>query len=240
MVVLDDPVIESLEKTDDNMILPSRLDAAIRALAPAATANTCVSMQARKLLLTLLAAQRRSLLTQEHDGFDHRGSHTLVSGRALLTLAEHGDDALIYSYLDAYGDNAALLGKLVRALSAAAEETPERATTARRIWPHVIRHVLELADSGCAPFRDPHFGDMTLASLIPNAASDRLVPLPGGPGRPNHLVAAACVASRGRGVAAGRSRQTGVCRPAPELPCRAPIRRSNPFGATPDSHACPP
>ena len=103
---------------------------------------------------------------------DDRGTHTLVSARALLTLAERGDDATIYAHIDAYVDNSALLAKLLCTLSAAAEETPDRAATARRIWPNVVRRVLKLNDSGHAPFRDHHYGDMALAALMPNAAPD--------------------------------------------------------------------
>ena len=170
LLSLEEPVTESLSGVDADAILVSRLDAAIRALAPAAMANICVSSQARDLLLALLAAQRRSLLACEHDGDpDSRGSHTLVSARALLTLARDGDDAAIYEHLDACADNSALLGNLLRALSAAAEETPDRAATARRIWPVVVRHVLELNESGHTPFRDAYYGDMALAALIPNA-----------------------------------------------------------------------
>ena len=169
---LEEPFSESLTNTDDNSILAFRLDAAIRALAPAAMANICVSTRARLLLLALLDAQRRALLSRKQHDTDPRGSHTLVSARALLTLAEHGEDAAIHAHIDAYADNSALLGNLLRALSAAAEETPDRAATARRIWPRVVRHVLELSDSGHAPFQDHHYGDMALAALMPNAAHD--------------------------------------------------------------------
>ena len=167
---LEEPVAESLAGVDPDSILVSRLDAAIRALAPAAMAGICVSSQARDLLLALLAAQRRSLLAYEHDGDpDSRGSHTLVSARALLTLAKDGDDAAIYEHIDAYADNSYLLGNFLRALSAAAEETPDRAATARRLWPNIDRHVLELNHFGHTPFRDAYYGDMALAAIIPNA-----------------------------------------------------------------------
>ena len=172
ILALDEPFIESLANIDDGSILAFRLDAAIRALAPAAMANICVSTQARVLLLALLNAQRRSLLSHKHDNMDDRGSHTLVSARALLTLAEHGDDAAVYAHIDAYAYNSALLGNLLRALSAAAEETQDRAATARRIWPNIVRHVLELNDSNHALFQDSHYGDMALAALMPNAASE--------------------------------------------------------------------
>ena len=172
VVALKEPFTESLANTDDDSILSFRLDAAIRALAPAAMANVCVSTKARALLSVLLSAQRRSLLRREHHDPDPRGSHTLVSARALLTLAEDGDDAGIYTHLDGFANNSALLGTLLRALSAAAEETPARAATARRIWPSVVRRVLELNESGHTPFRGKHYGDMALAALMPNAASE--------------------------------------------------------------------
>ena len=171
VVALEEPVGESLTNTNDDSILAFRLDAAIRALAPAVVAEICVSTQARVLLSALFGAQRRSLLGYEHDNMDDRGAHTFVSGRALLTLAEHGDDTAVYDHLDAYAANSALLGNLLRALSAAAEETPSRAATARRMWPQVVRHVLELNNLGHAAFQD-HDGDRALAALLPNAAPE--------------------------------------------------------------------
>ena len=135
-------------------------------------ANICVSSKARELLLTLLTAQRRSLLNSEHHDLDSRGSHTLVSARALLTLARDANDAAIYEHIDAYADNSALLANLLRALSAAAEETPDRAATARRIWPNVVRHVLQLNQSGHKPFAEANYGDMALAELIPNTIGE--------------------------------------------------------------------
>ena len=166
---LKEPYAYSLDRVDDNSILAFRLDAAIRALAPAAIAGICVSARARDLLLTLLAAQRRSLLSEDHYDADHRGSHTLLSARALLTLAEECDDAPIHEHINAFADSSALLGHLISALSAAAEETPERAATARRIWPNIVRRVLEMKASGLISFRDRNFGDMAFAALIPNA-----------------------------------------------------------------------
>ena len=144
VILLDEPIAESLNDTADDSILPSRLDASIRALAPAATANICVSTSARDLLATLLAAQRRSLLSYEDNDMDQRGTHSLVSARAVLTLAQEGEDAPIYEHINAYAENSALLGNFLQALSAAAEETPDRAATARRIWPGIVRHVLDL------------------------------------------------------------------------------------------------
>ena len=172
LVLLNEPLADSLANTPDDSILPDRLDASMRALAPASKANICVSPSARDLLTVLLAAQRRSLLSHKKNNADPRGSHSLVSARALLTLAQHGDDALLYEYINAYADNSVLLCNMLQALSAAAEETQDRATVALRIWPRVIRHVLTLQDKGHSPFQDKLYGEMALASLLPNSISE--------------------------------------------------------------------
>jgi len=53
-----------------------------------------------------------------------------MSALAVLTLAKRGDDAAIYEHIDAFADNSALLGTLLRALSAAAAETADWARCA--------------------------------------------------------------------------------------------------------------
>ena len=170
---LEEPFTESLARAADDSIIVSRLDAAIRALAPAAVANICIAAQARELLSVLLAAQRRSLLCRENEDPDPRSSHTLVSARALLTLAGDGSDTALYEHIDAYADNSRLIEKLLGALSAAGEETPDRAATAKEIWPDVIRYLLQLDQSGRTPFRETHYGgDWALASLIPNTTGE--------------------------------------------------------------------
>ena len=93
-----------------------------------------------------------------------------MSARALLKLAQHGDDMAIYEHINAYADNSALLDNLLYALSAAAEETPDCAATARRIWPSVVRHVLDLHSRELVQFREDFHGEMALAALMPNAA----------------------------------------------------------------------
>ena len=170
-VELAEPVATSMEIVKGESVLALRLDAAVRALATAAMAGICVSTQARVLLLALLGAQRRSLLCGERDEMDERGSHTLVTARALFTLARRGDDAATYEHINAYAENPALVGTLLRALSAAAEEGAECAATARRIWPGIVQHVLKLNDSGRTLFRE-HDGELTLAALIPNTAGE--------------------------------------------------------------------
>ena len=172
LLQLEEPLTESLAAAPANSILVSRLDGAIRALAPAAMADICVSAQARDLLMALLAAQRQALLTYERGDPDDRDTHSLVNARALMTLAQDGHDAPIFEQLSAFADNSTLLEKLLRALSAAAEETLDRAATAKRIWPDIVHHVLELNASGHKPFQGAHDGDMALAVLIPNQAAE--------------------------------------------------------------------
>jgi hypothetical protein len=118
-----------------------------------------------------LTAQRRSLLAYEDD-MDQRGTHALVSARAILTLIADGDDAPIFDHIDAFADAPTLLGSFLRALSSAAEEATERAATARRVWPEIVTHVLELNASSHTPFNDRYVGDMTLAALLPNMAGE--------------------------------------------------------------------
>ena len=165
---LSDPVEESLANTAGEALHFSRLDAAIRALAPAAQAGICVSQRARDLLVVLLDAHRRALLSYEDD-MDQRGTHALIAARALLTIAADGDDARIHEYIDAYADNSTLLHSFLRALSATAEESRGRAATAARVWPSIVAHVIRLHESGHGPFDGGHYGDYTLASLLPNA-----------------------------------------------------------------------
>ena len=168
VVILDEPIAKLLEGMPDESIQPFRLDASIRALAPAAMANICVSTDARELLTVLLNAQKRALIRHERDDLDERGTHALETARALLTLAQNGDETAIYEQINVYADSASHLGNLLRGLSASAEETPDRAATARRIWPNVMLHVLALADAGHTPFQ----GDLALAALVPNQASE--------------------------------------------------------------------
>ena len=149
VTVLADPVEQALAGTADDAIDFARLDAPIRALAPAAQADICVSGRARELLVALLAAHRRSLLAYEHDP-DHRGTHALIAARALLTIATDGDDAPVHEHVDAYADNPPLLMNFLQALSGAAEESPGRAATAARIWPAIVTRVIGLHQQGRA------------------------------------------------------------------------------------------
>ena len=175
VLTLDEPFNDAIADAAVDSIIVPRLDGAIRALAPAAMASICVSTQARELLHVLLAAQRRALLEYEHGDPDERESLTLVTARALLMLAEDCDEDPLFEQINGYAEDSNLLGKTLSSLSAAAEETPSRAATARRIWPKLIWHVLDLRASTHKPPRNSHysyFGDSGLADLIPNRVGE--------------------------------------------------------------------
>jgi hypothetical protein len=167
---LDDPIGESLNALADDTIYFYRLDAALRALAPAAVADTCVSEEAANLFRVALDAQRRALLAHERNT-DDRGTHALIAARALLAIVESGDPALLFEHLDAFADRSDLLGSFLRALSSAAEESSSRAATLARLWPEVARRVLGYADDH-EPFDGRHYGDYARASLVPNLAGE--------------------------------------------------------------------
>ena len=172
---LDEPFTDAIADATADSIIVSRLDGAIRALAPAAMATICISARARNLLFVLFAAQRRALLEYEHGDPDERESHTLVTARALLTLAEDYDEDALLEHINAYAEDSNLQGKTLSSLSAAAEETPSRAATARRIWPKIVHHVLDLRASTHTSARSSHHsysGDQGLADLIPNPVGE--------------------------------------------------------------------
>ena len=168
---LEDPVAGSLSDTDGEELLVGRLDPAIRALGVAATSETCQAGEAGELLDRLLDAHRRSLMAHDRD-LDHRGSHALIAARALLTLAGSRDDAALLLHLQTIGPHPNLLGTFLRALAGAAEETPERAATAGRLWPQIIGTVLDLRAHGQDPFADYRYGDLALAALMPSPVQE--------------------------------------------------------------------
>jgi DNA-binding transcriptional ArsR family regulator len=168
---LSDPVEHALAATADKDIYFSRLDGAIRALAPAAMAGICVSRRAHELLVVLLEAHRRALLSYDRD-MDSRGTHALIAARAVLTVTAEGDDGPMHQHIDAYADNSTLLNTFLRAVSAAGEESPGRAETAARVWPSVVAQVIGMNETGHTPFEGRHYGDYALATLLPNTAGE--------------------------------------------------------------------
>ena len=92
----------------------------------------------------------------------------MVAARALLGLAAAGDEAPLHEHVAAYADNGTALGSLLRAITAAAEETDVAAQAARRVWPAIMTQVLKLNRSGHRPFGDDYFGRAALAALVPS------------------------------------------------------------------------
>jgi hypothetical protein len=163
---LADPVANTLLQVADDSIYLPRLDPAMRCLAPAAVSSICVSGEARSVLDALIDTHRRALLAAEPN-VDHRGTHALAVARALLTLDE---DVAIYAHLDACMSDPDLTRNALRALSMAAEESPVRAVTVRRIWPALVERVLAAHDAGDVRL---HGGfDSPLGVLLPNTAGE--------------------------------------------------------------------
>ncbi|MEV5968146.1 hypothetical protein AB0L70_40645 [Kribbella sp. NPDC051952] len=166
ILMLADPIIDSVRQVPDGELYLERLDAPIRSLGVAAVTVTCISIQARALLAEVLGTQTRCL---RHLGwrYDQRGSSMLQTARALLRLAGDDDLSALLKVVDAYSGDQELLASLLRALTAAAEETTESAAAGRRVWPRLVDHVLELD----LPIPDASFDDSIgrsfLAELIP-------------------------------------------------------------------------
>ena len=220
VIELADPVDRTLAGTADNAIHFSRLDAAIRALAPAAQAGVCVSGRARELLTVLLAAHRRSLLSYDDD-MDHRGTHALIAARALLTIAADGDDAPVHEHIDAYADNPALLLNLLRALSAAGEETarPGRDRSTHLAVRRRARHRPAPDRAHAVPRPVPRQLRTRLAH--PERSRRGRLPVPRARRGPGRLVAAALLAGHRRAVASPGAGRPDMRRPSDRLPASA-------------------
>ena len=139
--------------------------------------------------------------------------------------------------MDAYADNPALLMNLLRALSAVAEESGDRAATAARMWPSIVAQVISLHEEGHTPFRDHYYGDYALAALMPRAAGRGHLPLPRARRDPYRLVAAAQLANHGRALASPGTGRPDMRRPSHRLPAAAaaggPGTRRHPLGSGP-------
>lgn len=81
----------------------------------------------------------------------------------MLQLASAGDDQTLIRHATASLAEPQLLHWLLVALAAIAEESPHLASTARRIWPDIMRTVLD---------QRMESEDWALAALIPNPVHD--------------------------------------------------------------------
>jgi hypothetical protein len=165
---LEGPPARALAQTKDDDLLIERLDPAIRALGVAAVSDSCVQSEAHDLLLVLLNAQRRGLIAHDHD-LDQRGTHALIAARSLWHLAAAGERTPLLEHCETYVEHGSLLATMLRALAAAAEETPAAANAAKLIWPEIIEAILDRHADGADPFNDRYYGDCALAALAPNA-----------------------------------------------------------------------
>ena len=198
---LADPVEQSLADTPDKDIYFSRLDAAIRALAPAAQAGICVSERAHELLAVLLDAHRRALLSYDQD-MDHRGTHALIAARALLTIAADGDDSahprahrrLRRQLHTAEHLPSRFVGRRRGVAWSCRDRSPSLAVSCRTRDPAA-------RDGSHRRLRDRHYGDYALASLLPNAAGEVAYLYRELDRGADRLVAATVMASHGRAVA---------------------------------------
>ena len=165
---LAEPLEESLDHTSGERVIVSRLDAAIRALAPASTADICVSSRAHTLFSAALGAHQRSLLHYADRFVDDRGTHSLVVARALLEMSRDGNDSTVFEFINEYAGSELLLRNFLRGLSAAAEETQGRAETARRIWPNIVRQTLISVTQRQPGRLHDSFVERALTPLLPN------------------------------------------------------------------------
>ena len=157
---------------DSKAVVVSRLDAAIRSLGSAAVSNICVSNQAKQLLLAILDLQQRSLLSVPSHRLGRCESHILVSARAMLSLSRRDIKQVVLRYVETFVDNSILLHTTLRALSAAAEESQDRAIAAMRLWPDIVECVLASKDWKVKAIDGEHFDRSAFAALLPNQAPD--------------------------------------------------------------------
>ncbi|WP_328509629.1 hypothetical protein OG981_19295 [Streptomyces mirabilis] len=167
---LDGDLSDALTGIPGKEVIVPHASAAIRAAAPA-TLHGCRTEEATRLLEVLLGAHRRGMTAQE-DKYQHSSSDALVAARALLAVSSAAGNEGIERHLMAYADDAGALAEFLRAVAAAAEETPELGAAAQRAWPHIMDYVLDLFDAGHVPDGSDYRGAQALAALVPTTAYD--------------------------------------------------------------------
>jgi len=203
---LDPPVASSLAAIDADRIIVRRLSAAIRAYGCAAISGTCGREEAQEALEILLAAHRRSMLAHEH-AYHDSDSASLIAARAALWQATDDRDGPLFDHIKAYLGDSRMLAEALRAINAAAEERPDAAAEARRLWPSLMDLVLDAWEDSPEVFADRHWGDYALAELVPNPAYAEgyfTLELAGEPQRWRDLLAWSSQVERWLSIAAGR------------------------------------
>ncbi|MDQ3963610.1 MAG: hypothetical protein M3277_06835 [Actinomycetota bacterium] len=169
VVSLDLPIAPSLNAVGGDDIIVRRLSPGLRASGSAAVSSACCAPRAREVLDAILAAHRRGMLAHEH-GYHHSDSDSLIAARAALWQATDGRDWPVLDHVRAYLGNARVLDEALRAINAAAEERPEAAREARRLWPQVIDQVLDGETTRTGELATRWRGEAVLGSLIPGPA----------------------------------------------------------------------
>lgn len=163
---LDPPIISSLAAINAKRIILGQLLAAVRAYGSAAISGACCRQEAQHALDILLAAHRGSMLAHEH-GYHHSESDSLIAARAALWQATDGRDGPLFDHIKAYLSDSRMLAEALMAINAAAEERPDAAAEARRLWPSLMDLVLDAVADNPGIFAERHWGN-ALAKLVPN------------------------------------------------------------------------
>lgn len=182
---IEGDVVARLKELSGDSVYIGSLDAAIRGLGAAAATHHCCTTEAAALLATFLDVQGRAMMAHKERGWtaDHRGTHTLVAGRALLQgYAKSAEPAPVLAHLDVLRLDAGIMSNFLHGLAAAGAENEVLADAARRLWPAVLRHGLTYQGDDESPYRDRHWGDWAMAALLPD-------PLPWASGLYNEVAA---------------------------------------------------
>ncbi|MER8060066.1 MULTISPECIES: hypothetical protein [unclassified Streptomyces] len=177
-------VAERLQELSGDCVDIAVLDAAIRGLGAAASADHCCTDDAATLLAAFLDVERRAMVVHKKEGWtaDDRGTHTLVAARALLEcFAKDGDAGPVLEHLDVLRVDAGLMSNFLHGLAAAGAENERLAEAARGVWPSLLRHAIGYLNDEPSPYHDHHWGDWAAAALLPD-------PLPWTQGLYNEVV----------------------------------------------------
>ncbi|GGS27153.1 hypothetical protein AB0E75_06845 [Streptomyces griseoviridis] len=167
-------VVRRLQELPGDSVDVAFLDAAVRGLGAAASAEHCGTDDAVTLLAVFLDAERRAMVIQEKQGWsaDDRGTHTLVAARALLAgFAKNGDAGPLLEHLDVLRADAQLMSHFLHGLAAAGAENARSAEAARGVWPSLLRRAVGYHGDDPSPYRDHHWADWAAAALLPHPLS---------------------------------------------------------------------
>jgi hypothetical protein len=165
-------LLTRLQQLPGDSIDISALDATLRSVGNAAAHSHCQTDAAKALLTGLLEIQPRAMVRHEERSWtsDHRGAHTLIAARALLTgYGTNQDPAPILRYLDALRTDAGLLSNFLHGLAGAGAENQTLADAAQRLWPTVLTHALAYAaPAESNVYNERTWGSWAAAALLPS------------------------------------------------------------------------